>query len=298
MPERRVPLKLARLLLLLALPPVVMLAGCQSSAPAGPAPDGASALEGPPLTPVDVNPNESIREGLADGVPRLRPVVLGTLPHDRSSWTQGLEVSGQTLYEGTGLYGRSKLRELDPRTGRVLRDSPLPAELYGEGITVLGDQIWQLTWKNGVVLGWDRPGLRQTGRQPWSGEGWGLCHTSDGRVVASDGTDRLRLLAGSDLRPLGAVAVRIGGRAVTALNELECVGDSVYANVFETDWLVRIDLANGNVTAVVDAAGLLPEAQRVDASVLNGIAALPGTDEFLLTGKLWPTIFRVRLASQ
>lgn len=285
---------LARLLLLLVLPPVVMLAGCQSPAPSGTAPGSVSAPEEPPLTPEDVNPDESIRKGLADGVPRLHPVVLGTLPHDRSSWTQGLEVAGQTLYEGTGLYGHSKLRELDPRTGRVLRETELPAELYGEGITVLGDRIWQLTWQNGVVLGWDRAGLRQTGRQPWPGEGWGLCHTADGRVVASDGTDRLRLLAGSDLRQLGTVAVRIGGRPVTALNELECVGDSVYANVFETDWLVRIDLASGKVTAVVDAAGLLPEDQRVGTSVLNGIAALPGTDEFLLTGKLWPTMFRTR----
>jgi glutaminyl-peptide cyclotransferase len=235
----------------------------------------------------------AITAGLADGVPRLRPEVLGTLPHDRTAWTEGLELDGGVLYETTGLVGHSQLRELDPDTGSLRRARPLPDDLYGEGLTVLGPRIWQLTWRDGVALEWG-PGPAPVARRPWTGEGWGLCHTTDGRVVASDGTDRLRLLSGADLTPLGALSVRIAGRELTGLNELECTPGAVWANVYETDWLVRIDPASGAVTAAVDATGLLPAGQRAGTDVLNGIAAIPGTDEFLLTGKFWPTLFRVR----
>lgn len=237
---------------------------------------------------------EAINAGLAAGVPRLRPLVLGRLPHDPEAWTEGLEIDGDTLYEGTGLVGRSQLRELDPATGQPRRVTPLPDELYGEGVTVLGDRIWQLTWQDGVALDWDRAARRLTRRLPWAGEGWGLCHTADGRVVASDGTDRLRVLAGADLGRLGELAVRVAGRPLPGLNELECTPDAIWANVYQTDWLARMDPSTGVVTALVDAAGLLPADQRAGTDVLNGIAAVPGTDQFLLTGKLWPTLFRVR----
>lgn len=237
---------------------------------------------------------EAINAGLAAGVPRLRPLVLGTLPHDPDAWTEGLEIDGDTLYEGTGLVGRSQLRELDPNTGWARRVTPLPDELYGEGVTVLGNRIWQLTWRNGVMLDWDRAARRLALRLPWAGEGWGLCHTGDGRVVASDGTDRLRVLAGTDLARLGELAVRVAGRPLPGLNELECTPDAIWANVYQTDWLARVDPSTGAVTAVVDAAGLLPADQHAGTDVLNGIAAVPGTDQFLLTGKLWPMLFRVR----
>jgi glutamine cyclotransferase len=250
-------------------------------------------------SPGSADPGSVIAAGVAAGVPRLRPVVVGTLPHDTDAWTEGLEIDGGVLYEGTGLAGKSELRQLDPSTGRLLRSTPLPEALYGEGITVLDTGIWQLTWQDGVAIGWDRAGSRAVRRVPWDGEGWGLCHTEDGRVIASDGTDQLRVRSGTDLAPLGTVSVRIAGRPVSALNELECVPGAVWANVYQTDWLVRIDLATGAVTAAVDATGLLPgdqRAGRAGADVLNGIAAVPGTDEFLFTGKLWPTLFRVRLA--
>ena len=259
---------------------VTGLSDCASAAPAQAAASSAA-----------------ITAGVADGVPRLRPVVLGTLAHDTSAWTEGLEIDNGTLYESTGLAGRSQLRELDPGTGRLRRASPLPDGLYGEGLTVLGDRIWQLTWQDGVALGWDRNTLTPTRRVPWTGEGWGLCHTADGRVIASDGSDRLRVLSGTDLAPLGSVAVRIAGRPVAGLNELECTPSGVWANVYQTDWLVRIDPGSGAVTAAVDAAGLLTADLRAGTDVLNGIAAIPGTDQFLLTGKFWPTMFRVRFVS-
>ncbi|HEX4246996.1 MAG TPA: glutaminyl-peptide cyclotransferase [Pseudonocardia sp.] len=238
-------------------------------------------------------PVAAITAGLAGGVPRLHPEILGTLPHDSTAWTEGLELDDGVLYESTGLVGHSELRELDPATGVLRRARPLPADLYGEGVTVLGPRIWQLTYRDGVALEWGS-GPAPIRRVPWTGEGWGLCHTGDGRVVASDGTDRLRILSGTDLAPLSTVSVRIGGRPLTGLNELECTPDGVWANVYETDWLVRIDPVSGAVTAAVDATGLLPADQRAGTDVLNGIAALPGTDEFLLTGKFWPTLFRVR----
>ncbi len=244
---------------------------------------------------------------MAAGLRSPTLTVLGGLPHDTTAWTQGLEIADGVLYEGTGRTGRSQLRELDPATGRLLRATDVPEPLYGEGITVVGPRIWQLTWRDGVALDWDRATLRPGRRADWTGEGWGLCRTPAGSLVASDGGDRLRVLDPDTLRQRASVPVRIGGQPLRGLNELECVDGAVWANVFETDWLVRIELgadpaapANGTngtigtVSAAVRAADLLEPGERARASVLNGIAAVPGTDEFLVTGKLWPTIFRVR----
>jgi glutamine cyclotransferase len=226
----------------------------------------------------------------------LHPQVLAELPHDTTAFTQGLEIDGGVLYEGTGLEGRSQLRELDPDTGVVERSVPLPGQLFGEGVTVVGDRIWQLTWRDGVVLEWDRATLTLRRQVPLNVEGWGLC-LDGARLVRSDGTDRLHFQDPDSFAEEGSVAVTLDGRPVTALNELECVDGEVWANVWRTDRIVRIDPADGRVTAVVDAAGLLPPDRRADTDVLNGIAAVPGTDEFLITGKLWPAIFRVRFAA-
>jgi glutaminyl-peptide cyclotransferase len=237
-------------------------------------------------------------------VPVLRPEVLAELPHDPAAFTQGFEIDGDVLYEGTGLQGRSQLRELDPGTGAVRRSVPLPGQLFGEGITVVGDRIWQLTWRDGVALEWDRATLQLRREVPLDGEGWGLCTDGGGppdghgsRLVRSDGTDRLRFQDPGTFAETGSVAVTLDGGPLTQLNELECVDGQVWANVWQTDRIVRIDPADGRVTAVVDAAGLLDPARRAGADVLNGIAAVPeAPGEFLITGKLWPTTFRVRFA--
>ncbi|MER5671383.1 MULTISPECIES: glutaminyl-peptide cyclotransferase [Pseudonocardia] len=254
------------------LPLLLALAACGAAAPAPGLPD-----PGP--------------------VPVVRPQVLAEIPHDPQAFTQGLELRDGTLYEGTGRVGRSQLRALDPATGAVRAASPLPPAYFGEGITVVGDRIWQLTWQDGVAVEWDRATLRPLREVPVDGEGWGLCLLSGGsgdRVVRSDGTDRLFFHDPADLAGTGSVAVTLDGAPVTRLNELECVGDRVWANVWQTDDLVRIDPSTGVVDAVVDATGLLPAGQRAGADVLNGIAHVDG-DEYLLTGKLWPTTFRVRL---
>jgi glutaminyl-peptide cyclotransferase len=253
---------------------LLTVAGCGAAAP---------AASGPTTAP--------------QTVPTLRPEVLAELPHDPSAFTQGFEIDDGVLYEGTGLEGRSQLRELNPETGAVLRSVPLPGELFGEGITVVGDRIWQLTWQDGVVLEWDRATLTLRRQVPIEGEGWGLCD-ADGRLVRSDGTDRLRFHDPVTFAEQGSVAVTLDGAPVDRLNELECVDGQVWANVWQTDRIVRIDPATGRVTAVVDAAGLLDPAQRADTDVLNGIAAVPGDDgTFLITGKLWPVTFRVRFVS-
>jgi len=229
----------------------------------------------------------------AETVPLLRPQVLADVPHDPSAFTEGLQLEDGTLYEGTGLAGRSELREVDPDTGAVRRAAPLPGQLFGEGVAVVGDRIWQLTWRDGQVLEWDRSTLTLRQQLPLTGEGWGLC--SDGtRLVRSDGTDQLHFHDPVTFAETGSVAVTLRGTPVTALNELECVDGQIWANVFPSDDLVRIDPARGTVTAVVNAAGLLDPQQRVNAdAVLNGITAL-GNDEYLLTGKSWPVSFRVR----
>jgi glutamine cyclotransferase len=226
--------------------------------------------------------------------PTLRPQVLAEIPHDRTAFTQGLEFAPDgRLYEGTGIVGASQLRELNPGTGAVLRSVPLPDGLFGEGITVVGDRIWQLTWRDGVALEWDRATFRLRRQVPVDGEGWGLCRDGD-RLIRSDGSSRLRFHDPVTFAETGAVEVTLAGEPLAALNELECVGGQVWANVWQTDQIVRIDPVDGRVGAVVDAAGLLDPARRAGADVLNGIAAT-GPGEFLLTGKHWPVTFRVRI---
>jgi glutamine cyclotransferase len=227
------------------------------------------------------------------GVAELRAEVLAEIPHDVTAYTQGFEIADGVLYEGTGQVGASQLRELDPVTGEVRRAVPLPGPVFGEGITVVGDRIWQLTWRDGVAFEWDRESFTLLGQVRIAGEGWGLCLDGD-RVIRSDGTDRLRFHDPVTFAETGSVPVTLGGRPVPMLNELECVDGQVYANVFQTDRIVRIDPATGVVTATVDASGLLDERRRVSADVLNGIAAVDD-GELLLTGKHWPSTFRVRL---
>lgn len=225
-------------------------------------------------------------------VPVLRPQVLAETPHDTTAFTEGLEVDGGVLWESTGLDGKSQLRELDPATGAVRRAVPLPGQLFGEGLTVVGDRIWQLTYQDDVVLEWDRASLTPVRQLPLDDEGWGLCFDGT-RLIRSDGTAELHLQDPTTFAPTGSVAVTLDGQPVEDLNELDCSGGQVWANVWRTDRIVRIDPASGRVTAVVDASGLLTAEQRADTDVLNGIAAV-GDGEYLLTGKFWPTTFRVR----
>ena len=233
--------------------------------------------------------------GAAGAAQRLRVQVLDRYPHDPKAFTQGLELRAGMLYEGTGLTGRSELRIVRPETGEVRNRVALPDSAFGEGITIVGSRIWQLTFRNEFAFARDRATLAEVQRVNHSGEGWGLCHDGPrGRLVMSDGSSRLTFRNPQSFDPIGSVQVTQDGRPLERINELECVGDRVWANVWQTDRIVRINPAEGKVDAVVDAAGLLTESEDAKADVLNGIAAVPGTDTFLITGKLWPWTFRVK----
>lgn len=251
---------------------------------------GCSRAADPAVTPVA--PDQ------ATPVERLRVEVLERYPHDSAAFTQGLELHDGDLYEGTGQYGESELRLVDLASGEVRQRVDLPDTDFGEGITVLDSRIWQITWREGVAYERDPDTLAEVRQVRYDGEGWGVCHDEGAdRLVMSDGTDRLTFRDPESFTETGSVQVSIDGAPLMEINELECVGDEVWANVWQTDRIVRIDPATGRVVAEVDAAGLLSADERAGADVLNGIAAVPGTDEFLITGKYWPTLFRVRFVA-
>jgi glutamine cyclotransferase len=226
----------------------------------------------------------------------LRVKVIRSFFHDPGAFTQGLVFHAGKLYESTGLVGRSSLRRVDPATGAVEAQVPLATPLFGEGLALAEGRLVQLTWTGGRALRWSVDGLALEGEWRYTGEGWGLCY--DGRhFLMSDGSDRL---ARRDLRTfeaVGGVSVRSPSGPVHRLNELECVGDTVYANVWPTSRIARIDARTGDVTAWIDAAGLLTGAEARAAEVLNGIAHLPSSGRFVLTGKLWPRAFEVEFVA-
>lgn len=229
--------------------------------------------------------------------------VAGTYPHDRAAYTQGLVFANGVLYESTGRYGESTLRKVALETGEVLQLRALPAEIFGEGIALNGDEIVQLTWKShlGFVYARDSFDLLRTFDYPT--EGWGL--TTDGRrnddgtpqrIIMSDGTDTLHVLDPRTLEEIGQIQVRDGQTPVTMLNELEYVDGMVYANVWKTDRIAIIDPSSGQVTAWIDLAGLLsPEDYGQGVDVLNGIAYDPEGDRLFVTGKRWPKLFEIDL---
>jgi glutamine cyclotransferase len=227
------------------------------------------------------------------GPQRLRVQVVESYPHDPGAFTQGLVLAGRRLFESTGLEGRSSLREVDVTSGKVLRKLDVPAPVFAEGLALVGSRLFQLTWKHEVAYTYDRDTFKKGPAFDYTGEGWGLCY--DGReIVMSDGSARLTFRGLETFRPVREITVRTNGQPVEQLNELECVGPHVYANVWMTDRIVRIDPKSGDVTAVIDASNLLAPAERFGTDVLNGIAHDSSNDTFLITGKLWPRMFRVK----
>lgn len=230
---------------------------------------------------------------------RLRAQVLETLPHDPNAFTQGYEIAHGVLYESTGRVGQSGVRSVDTTSGEELARVALPPPLFGEGITVVEDSLWQVTWQNGVAIRRDADTLAERDRVEYEGEGWGLCYQAEQeRVVMSDGSDTLTFRDPETFEEIGSVRVRAAGERVDQLNELECVNGTVYANVWQTNTILRINIGDGAVTGKIDASGLLKPSEQANADVLNGIAAVPGSEYFLLTGKLWPNAFRVRFVPQ
>jgi glutaminyl-peptide cyclotransferase len=227
------------------------------------------------------------------GAARLNVEILGVFPHDPGAFTQGLLWHEGWLYESTGIRGRSSLRQVDHETGAVARALALSPSNFAEGVALVGHQLIQLTWQEGIALVYDLSSFEQVGQFHYAGEGWGLCYDGQ-RLVMSDGSSRLTFRDAASFEIIGAVEVTLDGNPLDRLNELECVSDRVYANVWMTDRIVRVDPSSGRVDATIDASRLLAPSERAGADVLNGIAYLPERDSFLVTGKLWPKLFEVR----
>jgi glutaminyl-peptide cyclotransferase len=223
----------------------------------------------------------------------LRVEVVATHPHARDAFTQGLLYHDGWLYESTGLVGRSSLRRVELATGRVVKRAEVPGNLFAEGLARVDDRLLQITWHAGKALVWDRDTFEHLSTHRYEGEGWGLCFDGT-HLIMSDGSDRLYFRNPRTFDVERHVQVTKVDRPVRHLNELECVGDAVYANVWQREEILRIDAASGKVTATIDASGLLAADEMRDVDVLNGIAYVPERETFLLTGKLWPKLFEVR----
>jgi glutamine cyclotransferase len=221
--------------------------------------------------------------------------VVASWPHDRSAFTQGLEFYQGVLYEGTGLNGQSSLRKVDLETGKVLQQRDLASEYFGEGITVFHGKIYQLTWRSHKGFVYDVNTFRPLGEFSFTGEGWGLSH-DDGFLIMSDGTNLIRFLDPVSFETKRTISVFSEGAPLTGLNELEYIRGEIYANVWTRNYIVRIDPANGGILGWIDLNGLLSAAdQEQSVDVLNGIAYDERNDRLVVTGKLWPKIFQIKL---
>ena len=220
--------------------------------------------------------------------------VVKVYPHDQNAFTQGLVIEKGVLYESTGLYGNSTLRRVDLETGNVLQSYALPPEFFGEGITIFGDRIIQLTWQNQIGFVYDKHSFELFQEFSYSTEGWGI--TNDGtQLIMSDGTANLYFLDPETFQKVGQVEVRDGNASVSKLNELEYVNGEVYANILGEEKIVIINPHTGQVTAWIDLTGICTPESSDPSNVLNGIAYDAEGDRLFVTGKRWSQLFEIKL---
>ncbi len=244
------------------------------------------------VAPVEMRPSGSQALAPPVEIEVLRARVLKRYPHDTKAFTQGLVWHDGVLYESTGRYGASSLRRVRLDDGKVLAERKLDRRFFGEGLARVDERLIALTWRAGQAIVSDLETLEKQGTLRYDGEGWGLCFDGTS-LVMSDGSSTLTFRDPKTMEVHRRVTVRENGIPVRMLNELECVGPQVYANLWRRQEIVRIDPSTGNVTASIDARGLLSREAASRADVLNGIAYRPDTETFLLTGKLWPAVFEV-----
>ncbi len=230
-------------------------------------------------------------------VRQYRVEVVKEYPHDVKSYTQGLFFEDGQLYESTGQYGQSTFRKVDLKTGEPQRKLDFSRKYFVEGSVMFGNELFVLTWTNRVAFVYDASTLEYKATYSYPREGWGL--TTDGEsLIASDGSASLYFM-GKDFRVSRKVTVKMNGQPVRFLNELEYIDGKIWANVYTSDLIVIIDPDTGNVEAVVDCTGLLPDRLRTgDTDVLNGIAYNPADRKIYLTGKNWPKLYEVRLVAK
>jgi glutamine cyclotransferase len=239
--------------------------------------------------------NNAVNHTQSSPVPVYGYKIINVYPHDKTAFTEGLVYDGKTLYESTGLYNNSTLRQVDLTTGRILKLYRLPDEFFGEGLTLWKDQLIQLTWQSGIGFVYNNKSFNQTRSFSYSREGWGI--TSDGwRLIMSDGSDTLYFLNPDTFDDTGSVRVKDNGNPVNQLNELEFIKGKVYANVYLTSRIAIISPQTGEVTGWIDLQGLVDrEDQLGDVDVLNGIAYDADKDLLIVTGKFWPELFEIEI---
>jgi glutaminyl-peptide cyclotransferase len=230
----------------------------------------------------------------------LTPQIINAYLHDNQAFTQGLVLYNGKFYESTGQYGVSSLREVDITTGNAIRNYVLDSQYFAEGLALVGDKLIQITWQEGRAFVYDLATFNKEQTFSYQGEGWGLCY--DGKdLYMSDGSATLYKRNAETFEVTGQIQVKQNGQAVTMLNELECVADSVYANIWQTDKIMKINKSNGTVVNEIDASNLLSNEERASlpqGAVLNGIAYNPEADTFYITGKLWPKLFEVKFVEK
>ncbi len=232
----------------------------------------------------------------AEGVKSYGYSIVKSYPHSTTSYTQGLQIVDGEMFEGTGMYGESKLLKVDIKSGReIQRLATLPKEHFGEGITILGDTIYMLTWREGVLHRYNKQTGKKIDQKLYAGEGWGL--TSDGRrLYMSDGSSRITLRDRVTFSPLSSHTVTLNGRPLDRLNELEWIEGKIWANVYYTDQIVIINPESFEVEGVVDLTGLLLKSDRTATTdVLNGIAYDEATKKIYVTGKYWNKLFEIEI---
>jgi glutamine cyclotransferase len=258
---------------------------------------GLFALLGAAFVFACLNLQGCLFPGNSDVIPVYTYNIVNTYPHDRNAFTEGLVFEDGVLYEGTGLFGYSTLRRVELETGDILQISELSAQFFGEGITIYGNKIIQLTWQSNIGFVYDKNSFELLQEFNYSTEGWGI--TNDGaRLIMSDGTSTLHFLNPQTFEEIGQLEVFDNDGPVTRLNELEYVQGEIYANVWQTDRVARIAPETGRVIGWVDLAGLLTTDDRSEpVDVLNGIAYDAKTARLFVTGKLWPKLFEIELIS-
>ncbi len=221
--------------------------------------------------------------------------VVNIFDHQTDAYTQGLQFVDGLLWEGTGEYGGSRLQYTDLATGKSRVVATLPKEHFGEGITLLGDKIYQLTWQNGVMHIYDRKSYKRLEQRHYKGEGWGL--TTDGQwLYMSDGTPDIRVLDPQTLEVKRRIGVICNGTSLPYLNELEWIDGKIWANVYTLDQIVIINPESGVVEKFIDLGGILPQSEHtVTTDVLNGIAYDSENGRIFVTGKNWSKMFEIRL---
>jgi len=221
--------------------------------------------------------------------------VVKSYPHDKAAFTQGLVFHQGALYESTGLNGSSSLRRVELETGKVLKKIEVPTQFFAEGLALFNGRLYQLTWQTQRGFVYDLDSFDKLREFNYAGEGWGLTRDANS-LIMSDGSSRIRFLDPDTLEVRSLITVRDNGRDVLQINELEYIKGEIYANVWMTDRIARIDPQSGKVNAWIDLSGLLPpEARQDPMAVLNGIAYDEASDRLFVTGKLWPKLFEIKL---